>query len=115
MEAKKHDCAQGEEIQNSQYGSNQCWWVIEFSPNFQSSYQLGYYTCTLDNSTLVILFSKMLKISKITSFESQNIVKNISFVEMKISKLTKCLMNICWTDHARYYDNSLSAGSRLFW
>ncbi len=44
MEAKKHDCAQGEEIQNSQYGSNQCWWVIEFSPNFQSSYQLGYYT-----------------------------------------------------------------------
>jgi hypothetical protein len=66
MEAKKHDHAQGEEVQSLQYGSNQCWRVIEFSPNFQSGCQLGYYTCTLDSSTLVILFSKMLEISKIT-------------------------------------------------
>jgi hypothetical protein len=51
MEANKHDHAQGKEVQTLQYGSNQCWQVIEFSPNFQFGYQLGYYTCTLDNST----------------------------------------------------------------
>jgi hypothetical protein len=78
MEAKKHDHAQGEEVQSLQNGSNQCWWVIEFSPNFQSSCQLGYYTYTLESSTLVILLSKMLKISKITFSESQNIVKEYS-------------------------------------
>jgi hypothetical protein len=78
MEAKKHDHAQGEEVQGLQYGSNQCWWVIEFSPNFQSSCQPSYYICTLDSSTLVILFSKMLKFSKITFSKSQNIMKEYS-------------------------------------
>jgi hypothetical protein len=66
--------------------------LLSFHPIFNPVINLGI---TLDNTTLVILFSKTLKISKITSFKSQNIVKNISFVEMKISKLTKCLMNIC--------------------
>jgi hypothetical protein len=58
---------------------------------------------TLADSTPIILFSEMLKFSKIISSKSKNIVKdnsgtfkkNISFVEMKISKLINCLTNMC--------------------
>jgi hypothetical protein len=106
MEAKKHFHAQGEEVQSLQCGSNQCWWVIEFAPNFQSNCQLGYYTCTLDSSTLV----------QKSFFPNHKILwRNIPFVEMEISKLTKCLMNMCWIGHARYYDNNQLVGFGLFW
>jgi hypothetical protein len=66
-----------------------------------------YYPSTLANLTLIILFSEMLKFSKIISSKSKNIVKenseylrifkNISFVEMKVLKLIIiCLTNMCW-------------------
>jgi hypothetical protein len=55
-----------------------------------------YHPSTLANSTLIILFSEMLKISKTISSKSKNIYivkknseyfRNIPCVEMKISKL----------------------------
>ncbi len=62
-----------------------------------------YYPSTLANSTLIILFSEMLKISKIISSKSKNIVKDNSeylgifyFVEMNFSKLINYSMNMCW-------------------
>jgi hypothetical protein len=57
---------------------------------------------TLANLKLIILFSKMLKFSKIISSKSKNIVKenseifrNIVFVEMNFSKLIHYLMDMC--------------------
>jgi hypothetical protein len=51
--------------------------------------------------TLIILFSEILKISKIVSSKSKNIVKenrifkNIPFVEMNVSKLINYSTNMC--------------------
>jgi len=53
----------------------------------------------LVDSTLIRLFSELLKISKNISSKSKNIVKeilwNIPFVEIKISKLINYLMDMC--------------------
>jgi hypothetical protein len=58
---------------------------------------------TLASSTLNILFSEMLKFSKIIFSKSKNIVKKNSeylgifhFVEMNVSKLINYLMDMCW-------------------
>jgi hypothetical protein len=60
------------------------------------------YLSTLANLILIILFSEMLKFSKIISSKSKNIVKknsgyfeNIPFVEMNVSKLINYSMDMC--------------------
>jgi len=53
-------------------------------------YKLIYPT-TLEPLTLIILFSKMLKFSKIIKKK----ILNILFYEMKISKLIKYLIDMC--------------------
>jgi hypothetical protein len=62
------------------------------------------YPSTLANSTLIILFSELLKFSKlIISSKSKNIVRHISeylgiflFVEMNFSKLINYSTDMCW-------------------
>ncbi len=57
-----------------------------------------YYPSTLANSTLIILFTKMLKFSKDISSKSKNIVKENSEylgIEMKISKLINYSKDMC--------------------
>jgi len=60
------------------------------------------YPITLANSILIILFAEMLKFSKNISSKSKKncegksrIFRNISFVEMKISKLINYSMDMC--------------------
>jgi hypothetical protein len=60
------------------------------------------YPSTLANLTLIILFAENLKISKILSSKSKKNCegksgkfKNISFVEMKISKLINYSIDMC--------------------
>jgi hypothetical protein len=59
------------------------------------------YPTTLAAWTLIILFSKLLKISKIISFQKKlNLVKEkhwIFIVEMKISKLNNYYTDMCWS------------------
>jgi hypothetical protein len=52
----------------------------------------GHYLSTLANSTLIILFSEMLKFSKLIFSKSKNVLKGNReylkiFVEMNVSKL----------------------------
>jgi hypothetical protein len=68
MEAKKHDHAQGEEVQSLQYGSNQCWWVIEFSQ----------FSIRLSTWVLHLYLGQFNISSKITFSKPQNIVKEYS-------------------------------------
>jgi len=59
----------------------------------------GKYLGTLANLRLIILFSELLKFSKIYFFQIKNIVKDISEYFIcwnKISKLINYLMNMCW-------------------
>jgi hypothetical protein len=75
MEAKKHDHAQGEEVQSLQYGSNQCWWVIEFS---QFSIRLSTWVLHLYLGQFNISFF-FLNVENFSTFsKSQNIMKEYS-------------------------------------
>jgi len=53
-----------------------------FEPNFDLHWKFrmtnDVYPNTLANSALIILFSELLKFSKIISFKSKNILKDIS-------------------------------------
>jgi hypothetical protein len=60
--------------------------------------QLPKYPSTLANSTLFLLFSEILKFSKIISSKSKNIVKENSeyFAIFHLSKLSHYSMDMCW-------------------
>ncbi len=78
------------------------WEIFITSPiklNWDCKYMGHYYPSTLANSTLIILFTKMLKFSKDISSKSKNIVKENSEylgIEMKISKLINYSKDMCW-------------------
>ncbi len=71
------------------------------------------YLSTLASSTLIILFSEMLKLSKNISFKSENIVKEnneyleiLDLLKMDVSKLIIYLFNGHVLKWARYYGMS---------
>jgi len=60
--------------------------------------RFGQWWHTLANSILIILFSEMLKFSKIISSESKNIVKDNSeyLGILHLLKWINYLMDMCW-------------------
>ncbi len=74
---------------------------------------------TLAGLTLIILFSEMLKFSKIISSKSKNIVKensgfkkNIPFVEMNVSKLISYSTCMCWNGQGTTIKESGGGGKK---